>query len=67
VLAKIAKAESRIAAGLPKLTKAEQTARANGNTVRADRLAKRIARFESPAMAARLAKITKRIDAACNL
>jgi hypothetical protein len=66
-LALIQKAEARITSGLPKLTKAEQTARANGNNGRANRLERQIARLESTKFGGRLAKMAQRIEKACNL
>jgi hypothetical protein len=55
-LTRIEKTESRIGAGLPKLNAAEGKATAKGHTRRAERLKKRIARLENPALKARLVK-----------
>jgi hypothetical protein len=66
-LARINKAEARIKAGLPKLTAAEARATAKGNTTRADRIAKRIARLESPKFTSRLSKAAAHIEAVCHV
>ena len=67
VLTRIHKGEARIAAGLPKLTAAEAKAKQTGNTRRADRIQKRITRFESPAFKARLDKAAATIEAKCHV
>jgi hypothetical protein len=67
VLDKIQKGEADIAAGLPKLTAAQAKAAAAGNTRRADRLQKRITRFESATFKARLGKAASLIEAKCNV
>jgi hypothetical protein len=67
VLTRIEKGEARIAAGLPKLTAAQAKAQQAGNTRRADRLKKRIDRFESAAFKARLAKASAAIEAKCHV
>jgi hypothetical protein len=66
-LTRIQKTEADIAAGLPKLHAAEAKAVRAGNTKRADRLNKRIARFESPKLKARLAKRAATIEARCQV
>jgi len=64
-LARIRKIEARIAAGLPKLHRAEARAKAAGKTRRAERIQKLIDRLDSPAMKSRLDTRTARIDAKC--
>ena len=66
-LTRIQKAEADITAGLPKLHAAEAKAAKAGNTKRADRLNKRIARFESTKFKARLAKRAATIEAKCQV
>jgi hypothetical protein len=66
-LDRIQKTEADIAAGLPKLHAAEAKAAKAGNTKRADRLNKRIARFESTKFKARLAKRAAHIEAKCQV
>jgi hypothetical protein len=66
-LTRIQKTEADIAAGLPKLHAAEAKAAKAGNTKRADRLTKRIARFESTKFKARLAKRAANIEAKCQV
>jgi hypothetical protein len=66
-LTRIQKTEADIAAGLPKLHAAEAKAAKAGNTKRADRLDKRIARFESTKFKARLAKRAANIEAKCQV
>jgi hypothetical protein len=66
-LTRIQKVEGRIAAGLPKLTAAQQKASSNGKTNRADRLQKRITRLESPAAKQRLQNLTQKIESKCNV
>ena len=67
VLARIQKAEDRIAAGLPKLTAAEAKAKAAGKTARAARIQKRITHLESPAVSARLHRVSAAIGAKCQV
>jgi len=67
VLTRIEKAESHIAAGLPKLTAAEAKATAAGHTRRADRIKTRIDRLENPKLKDRLAKRAAAIEATCNV
>jgi hypothetical protein len=67
VLTRIQTGEAQIAAGLPKLTAAEATAKANGNTTRATRIQKRITRLESATFKARLDKVSQKIEAKCNV
>jgi uncharacterized protein HemY len=67
VLTRIDKGEARIAAGLPKLTAAQEAASKAGHTKRADRLAKRIARLESSKFHARLTRATAAIEAKCHV
>jgi len=67
VLDKIAKGEADIAAGLPKLTAAQAKAAAAGHTKVADKLQKRITRFESAGFKARLDKAASAIEAKCNV
>jgi hypothetical protein len=66
-LNRIDKAEARIAAGLPKLHTAASKAQQAGKATRADHLKKRIARYESPAFKARLAKRAAAIEAKCHV
>jgi hypothetical protein len=66
-LTRIQKAEADIAAGLPKLHAKEAKAATAGNTKRADRLNKRIARMESTKFKARLAKRAATIEAKCQV
>ena len=65
VLTRIAKAESDITAGLPKLTAAEQKATAAGHTKRAAAIEKRITRLESSTFKNRLTTLTTKIEAKC--
>jgi hypothetical protein len=67
VLARIEKGEAHIAAGLPRLTAAEAKAKANGNTARAARIEKRIARLESSTFKARLTRVSAAIEAKCHV
>jgi hypothetical protein len=67
VLGKIQKGQADIAAGLPKLTAAQAKAAAAGHTKLADRLEKRITRFESPTFSSRLAKVASAIEAKCDV
>jgi hypothetical protein len=67
VLARIQKAEARIASGLPKLTAAEARAAAAGETGRADRIQKVITRLESPTLTSRLHKLVAAVEAKCNV
>ncbi len=67
VLARIQKAETDIANGLPKLTAAQAKAASAGRTTLAARLQRRITRLESPTFKARLDKATTAIDAKCNV
>jgi hypothetical protein len=66
-LTRIQKVQSRIAAGLPGLTAAQQKAASAGKTQRADRLQKRITRLESPAFKQRLQNRTQKIETTCNV
>ncbi len=67
VLARIGKAESRIAAGLPRLTAAEAAAKQAGNTKRADRLQRVITRLEGSTFKSHLTKVSQRIEATCHV
>jgi hypothetical protein len=67
VLARIQKGEARIAAGLPKLTAAQAKAQAAGNTRRAARLQKVITRAKSAAFAARLDRVSQKIETLCQV
>jgi len=66
-LARIQKAEARVAAGLPKLHAAESKATAAGRTRRAARIQKVISRLGRPGEAARLQKLATAIEAKCNV
>ena len=67
VLIRIEQDEAHIAAGLPKLTAAQQKAQLAGNTQRAARLQKRIARLESSTFKARLASASQKIESTCHV
>ena len=67
VLARIQKGEARIAAGLPKLTAAQAKAQAAGHTRRAARLQKVITRAKSAAFAARLDRVSQKIETVCHV
>jgi hypothetical protein len=66
-LTRITTGEAHIAAGLPKLTAAQAAASKAGDTRRANRLAKRIARLESSRFHARLTRAAAAIEAKCNV
>jgi uncharacterized protein HemY len=66
-LTRIDKGEARIAAGLPTLTAAQAASSKAGDTRRANRLAKRIARLESSTFHARLTRAAAAIEAKCNV
>lgn len=66
VLARIQRGEAGISVGLPKLTAAEARARAAGDTVRADRIQRRITRLESPKFKGRLDRLAAGIEAKCH-
>jgi hypothetical protein len=66
-LTRIERAESRIAAGLPRLNQAERRAAADGHPRRAHRLARRIARLESSSAHTRLTRRSAAIEAACHV
>jgi uncharacterized protein YkwD len=67
VLNRINKVESRITAGLPKLTAAEAKATAAGNTRRADRIKKAITHLESTTLKNRLTKASVAIETKCDV
>jgi hypothetical protein len=67
VLVRIQKGEAHIAAGLPRLTAAEAKAKQAGDTKRADRIQRRITRFERPAYKARLDRAAAAIEAKCHV
>lgn len=67
VLARIQKAEAKIAAGLPKLHAAEAKATAAGRTKAAKRIQRRIDRLQNPKVTARLDRRTKNIEARCHV
>ena len=67
VLDKIQKGEGSIAAGLPKLTAAQAKAAAAGHTALADKLQRRITRFESARFTSRLDKAATAIEAKCHV
>jgi hypothetical protein len=67
VLARIQKAEAKIAAGLPKLHAAEAKATAAGRTKAANRIERRIDRLQNPKTAARLDRRTKNIESRCHV
>jgi hypothetical protein len=67
VLARIQATEARIARRLPQLNAAETKAKQNGNTKRADRISRRIARLENPSYKARLDKRKAKIEAKCQV
>jgi hypothetical protein len=66
-LTRIEGTEARIATGLPTLKAQEAKAQKEGHSKRADRLKKRIARYESAAFQARLAKKASAIEARCHV
>ncbi len=66
-LARIQKAQTHIAAGLPKLTHREQVATQKGKTVRANRIEKRITRRESPTFKTFLATAASAIEGKCHV
>ena len=67
VLARIGRREAHIAAGLPKLTRAEAKAKAAGKTRRAGRIERLITRLERPAYRARLAAAAAGLEARCHV
>jgi hypothetical protein len=67
VLTRIERVEAHIDKGLPTLTKREAAANARGNTKRADRLAKRIAKLESTSSNKALTKAAQAIEAKCHV
>ena len=67
VLTRIEQGESQIAAGLPKLTAAQQKAQQAGKIQRAARLQKKITRLESPTFKARLARVSQKIESKCQV
>jgi hypothetical protein len=66
-LTRIARLQADVAAGLPKLNAAAAKAQAHGHTERADRLKKRIARFEGARYKKRLARTASAIEAKCHV
>jgi len=66
-LTRIEKLQADVAAGLPKLNAVAAKAQRHGNTKRADRLKRRIARFESARYKARLARTAAAIEAKCHV
>jgi hypothetical protein len=66
-LARIGRLDAHIAAGFPKLTAREAKARQDGQTARADRLAKLLSHLESAKFKAHLAKVSQRIEATCHV
>jgi len=65
VLVRIERIESRIDAGLPRMTKAEARAKAAGNTARADRIQRAITGLESPALTTKLDRLSAKIVGRC--
>ncbi|HUY67572.1 MAG TPA: hypothetical protein VMV06_12195 [Acidimicrobiales bacterium] len=66
-LTRIEKLQADVAAGLPKLNAVAAKAQRHGNTKRADRLKKRIARFEGARYKTRLARTASAIEAKCHV
>jgi hypothetical protein len=67
VLARIEHTESQIANGLPNLSKRHAAAKAHGKPKQANRLAKQIARLESPQLKQQLNKAAQAIEAKCHV
>ena len=67
VLARIHRAETGIAAGLPRLHAAEAKATAAGQTRKAARIGKLITRLGRPGAEARLQRLATAIEAKCNV
>jgi hypothetical protein len=65
--ARIARAETQIANGLPALSGRHAKAVAHGNPRRAARLQKLISRLESPQFKAKLVKASQAIEAKCHV
>jgi hypothetical protein len=66
-LTRIERLQADVAAGLPKLNAAAAKDQAHGHTERADRLKKRIARFEGARYKKRLARTASAIEAKCHV
>ena len=66
-LTRIERTEARIAAGLPRLTRAERRATAKGHPLRAQRIGRTIARLESSATHTRLNRRSAAIESACHV
>ena len=66
-LTMIQKSEAGIAAGLPKLHRAQARATAAGKTRKAARIGKIITRLERPDATARLQRLAAAIEAKCNV